>query len=114
MRSMRTESPVAKLLLAEAPAPKVRDWRTGEIARDVVSGEVLMSVGVVYIEDGQPSLVRVVVPESGVVAGLIPGSPVALPGLVARAWEGTFNGRQHHGIVFRAAAVTPAAPGASV
>lgn len=62
-------------------------------------------VGVVYIEDGESSLIKVTIPESGVGEGLALGSPVSLPSLVARPWEGTFNGRQRHGIAFRATAV---------
>ncbi|MGW1275791.1 SCO3933 family regulatory protein [Streptomyces tsukubensis] len=108
MRTIRVETSAATILLTEAPEPKVRDRKTGEIAKDAVSGETLMTLGVVYIEDGESSLVKVVVPESGVAEGLALGAPVALPGLVARPWESTFNGQQRHGIAFRAAAVTPA------
>ncbi|MDT0341912.1 SCO3933 family regulatory protein [Streptomyces litchfieldiae] len=109
MRSIRVETSAATILLTEAPAPKVRDRQTGEIAKDAVSGETLMRIGVVYIEDGESSLIQVTVPESGVSEGLALGAPVALPGLVARPWESVFNGQQRHGIAFRAAAVTPAA-----
>jgi hypothetical protein len=65
--------------------------------------------GVVHIEEGESSLIKVTVPESGVSEGLALGAPVALPGLVARPWESVFNGQKRHGIAFRAAAVTPAA-----
>ncbi|MDB1087352.1 hypothetical protein PJ985_07220 [Streptomyces sp. ACA25] len=109
MRSIRVETSSATILLTEAPTPKVRDRQTGEIAKDATSGEALMKIGVVYIEEGESSLFHVTVPESGVSEGLVPGSPVALPGLVARPWESVFNGRERHGIAFRAAAVTPAA-----
>jgi hypothetical protein len=109
MRTIRVETSAATILLTEAPEPKVRDRQTGEIAKDAVSGESLMTIGVVYIEDGESSLLKVTVPESGVSEGLALGSPVSLPGLVARPWETVFNGRQRHGLAFRAAAVTPAA-----
>ncbi|MDT0308826.1 hypothetical protein RM780_17935 [Streptomyces sp. DSM 44917] len=109
MRTIRVESSAATILLTEAPAPKVRDRQTGEIAQDAETGERLMRVGVVYIEDGESSLIQVTIPESGVAEGLTLGAPVALPGLIARPWESVFNGRQRHGIAFRAAAVTPAA-----
>jgi hypothetical protein len=72
-----------------------------------VSGETLMKVGVVYIDEGESSLIQVTVPESGVIGGLVVGAPVSLPGLVARPWESVFNGQQRHGIAFRAAAVAP-------
>ncbi|MER7478993.1 hypothetical protein ACFZAD_38065 [Streptomyces iakyrus] len=114
MRTIRVETSAATILLTEAPEPKVRDRQTGEIAKDAVSGEALMTMGVVYLEDGESSLIKVTVPESGVAEGLTLGAPVSLPGLVARPWESVFNGQQRHGIAFRAAAVTPAAfPAAS-
>lgn len=107
MRVIRVETSAATILLTEAPSPKVRDRQTGEIAKDAVSGEVLMTVGVVYIDEGESSLIQVTVPESGVTEGLPVGSPVALPGLVARPWESVFNGQNRHGIAYRALAVAP-------
>jgi hypothetical protein len=109
LRSIRVETSAATILLTEAPETKIKDRQTGEIATDVNSGEPLMTLGVVHIEDGESSLLKVTVPQSGVSEGLTLGGPVALPGLVARPWESTFNGQQRHGIAFRAAAVTPAA-----
>lgn len=109
MRTIRVETSSATILLTEAPEPKVRDRQTGEIAKDPNTGEALMTVGVVYIEDGESSLIKVTMPESGVSEGLSLGAPVSLPGLVARPWETVFNGQQRHGIAYRAAAVTPAA-----
>ncbi|GGV73493.1 hypothetical protein GCM10010277_87240 [Streptomyces longisporoflavus] len=109
MRTIRVETSAATILLTEAPEPKVRDRQTGEIAKDVNSGEALMTIGVVYIEEGESSLIKVTIPESGVSDGLVLGAPVSLPGLVARPWESVFNGQQRHGIAYRCAAVTPAA-----
>ncbi|MFF7158639.1 hypothetical protein [Streptomyces sp. NPDC008139] len=109
MRSIRVETSAATILLTEAPETKIKDRQTGEIATDANSGEPLMTLGVVYIEDGESSLLKVTIPQSGVGEGLALGAPVALPGLVARPWESTFSGQQRHGIAFRAAAVTPAA-----
>ncbi|MFJ8154442.1 hypothetical protein [Streptomyces sp. NPDC094468] len=109
MRTIRVETTAATILLTEAPEPKVRDRQTGEIAKDAVTGEALMTIGVVYIEDGESALIKVTVPEGGVSEGLVLGSPVSLPGLIARPWESVFNGQQRHGIAYRAAAVTPAA-----
>ncbi|MFF5666850.1 hypothetical protein ACFY7F_29070 [Streptomyces griseofuscus] len=107
MRVIRVDASTATILLTEAPAPKVRDRQTGEIAKDTVSGEALMTVGVVYIDEGESSLIQVAIPESGVSEGLAVGAPVALPGLVARPWESVFNGQQRHGIAYRATAVAP-------
>ncbi|RLL67294.1 hypothetical protein [Streptomyces sp. Z26] len=106
MRTMRIETSNATILLTEAPALKVRDRQTGEIAKDAATGEALMKLGVVYIDEGESSLLQVTVPESGVTDELTLGAPVSLPGLVARPWESVFNGQQRHGIAFRAAAVT--------
>ncbi|MEU2080402.1 hypothetical protein ABZ569_00695 [Streptomyces albus] len=114
MRTIRVETSSATILLTEAPEPKIRDRQTGEIAKDAHSGEALMRVGVVYIEEGESSLLHVTVPESGVSEGLSLGAPVSLPGLVARPWESVFNGQQRHGIAFRAAAVAPGAVPAGV
>ncbi|WP_055565987.1 hypothetical protein [Streptomyces atriruber] len=109
MRTIRVETSAATILLTEAPEPKVRDRQTGEIAKDAKTGEALMTIGVVYIEDGESSLVKVTIPEGGVAEELALGAPVSLPGLLARPWESVFNGQQRHGIAYRAAAVTSAA-----
>ncbi|MDT9699798.1 hypothetical protein [Streptomyces sp. P17] len=109
MRVIRIDASNATILLTEAPSPKVRDRQTGEIAKDAVSGEALMTVGVVYIDEGESSLVQVTIPESGVTDGLAVGAPVSLPGLVARPWQSVFNGRERHGIAYRATAVMPGA-----
>ncbi|MEV7432558.1 SCO3933 family regulatory protein [Streptomyces griseoviridis] len=109
MRVIRVDASSATILLTEAPAPKVRDRQTGEIAKDAVSGKAVMTVGVVYIDEGEWSLFQVTVPESGVTDGLTVGAPVSLPGPVARPWESVFNGQQRHGIAYRATAVTPGA-----
>ncbi|MFJ8488659.1 hypothetical protein ACIRBZ_09815 [Streptomyces sp. NPDC094038] len=109
MRVIRVDASTATILLTEAPAPKVRDRQTGEIAKDAVSGEALMTIGVVYIDEGESSLIQVTIPESGVTDGLTVGAPVSLPGLVARPWQSVFNGRERHGIACRATAVMPGA-----
>ncbi|MBE9498246.1 MULTISPECIES: hypothetical protein [Streptomyces] len=114
MRTIRIDTSTATVLLTEIPEPKVRDRQTGEIAKDATSGESLMKVGVVYIDEGESSLIHVTVPESGISEGLALGAPVSLPGLVARPWESVFNGQQRHGIAYRAAAVAPGAVPAGV
>ena len=72
-------------------------------------GQSATNVGVVYIDEGESSLIQVTVPESGVAEGLTVGAPVSLPGLVARPWQSVLNGRERHGIAYRATAVTPGA-----
>ncbi len=114
LRTIRIETSNATVLLTEAPEPKVRDRQTGEVAKDAVSGESLMKIGVVYIDEGESSLIHVTVPESGVAEGLTLGASVSLPGLIARPWESVFNGQQRHGIAYRATAVVPGAVPAGV
>ncbi|MBO8187905.1 SCO3933 family regulatory protein [Streptomyces spirodelae] len=114
MRTIRIDTSTATVLLTEIPEPKVRDRQTGEVAKDATSGETLMKVGVVYIDEGESSLIHVTVPESGISEGLTLGAPVSLPGLVARPWDSVFNGQQRHGIAYRAAAVAPGAVPAGV
>ncbi|MFH8978295.1 hypothetical protein [Streptomyces sp. NPDC017890] len=109
MRVIRVDASTATILLTEAPAPKVRDRQTGEIAKDALTGEALMTVGVVYIDEGESSLFQVTVPETGVSEGLTVGAPVSLPGLVARPWESVFNGKERHGIAYRATAIAQGA-----
>ncbi|MFC7814671.1 hypothetical protein ACFUTR_08460 [Streptomyces sp. NPDC057367] len=109
MRVIRVDASAATILLTEAPAPKVRDRQTGEIAKDALTGEALMTVGVVYIDEGESSLFQVTVPETGVSEGLTVGAPVSLPGLLARPWESVFNGKERHGIAYRATAIAPGA-----
>ncbi|MEV5804035.1 SCO3933 family regulatory protein [Streptomyces parvulus] len=109
MRVIRVDASTATILLTEAPAPKVRDRQTGEIAKDALTGEALVTVGVVYIDEGESSLFQVTVPETGVSEGLTVGAPVSLPGLVARPWESVFNGKERHGIAYRATAIAPGA-----
>ncbi|MEU4652653.1 hypothetical protein AB0G32_01665 [Streptomyces sp. NPDC023723] len=73
---------------------KVCDRKAGEIAKDAVSGEALMAVGVVCIDEGETSLIQVIVSEGGVTDGLTVGAPVSLPSLVVRPWGSVFSGRQ--------------------
>ncbi|MFE3017112.1 hypothetical protein [Streptomyces sp. NPDC059256] len=109
MRSIRVDTSTATILLTEIPEPKVRDRQTGEIAKDAETGEALMKVGVVYIDEGESALVHVTIPESGITQGLTLGGLVSLPGLIARPWESVFNGQARHGIAYRAAALTAGA-----
>ncbi|WP_329020336.1 SCO3933 family regulatory protein [Streptomyces sp. NBC_00690] len=109
MRSIRVDTSTATILLTEIPEPKVRDRQTGEIAKDAETGEALMKVGVVYIDEGESALVHVTIPESGITQGLPLGGLVSLPGLIARPWESVFNGQARHGIAYRAAALTAGA-----
>ncbi|MFF3847189.1 hypothetical protein [Streptomyces sp. NPDC002328] len=60
MRVLRVDASTARIPLTEAPVPKVRDRQAGEIAKDAVSGEALMTIGFVCIDEGQSSLIHVI------------------------------------------------------
>ena len=64
MRVIHVDALTATILLTEAPAPKVRDRQTGGIAKDAVTGVALSTAGVVYIDEGESSLIQVTVPEA--------------------------------------------------
>jgi hypothetical protein len=74
LRSIRVETSSATILLTEAQEKKVKDRKSGEVATDAVSGETLWTIGVVYIEEGESSLIKVTVPERGVSDGLVVGA----------------------------------------
>ncbi|GAA1525657.1 hypothetical protein GCM10009730_37740 [Streptomyces albidochromogenes] len=101
MRQIPVDTAVMTVMLIQAPEPKVKNRETGEVAVDKQSGKTLFNVNVAVIVDGRPDAVTIVVAEDGVQPDLVPGMPVALPGLVARPWENDFG----HGISFRASAV---------
>ena len=92
------------VLCTEVPVPKVRDGRQQSDAR---SGELLFTVGVCVIQARSSDVVAVTVPGEPA-AGLAPGKPVVVTGLVAVPWEQSDGGRARHGIAFRADSVKPA------
>ncbi|MBT2390140.1 hypothetical protein J7E87_12050 [Streptomyces sp. ISL-1] len=104
MRKIPVKTEAMTVMLIQAPEPKVKNRETGEIAKDKQSGKVLYNVNVAVIVDGRPDAETVVVAEDGIQPDLFPGSPVALPGLVATPWENEYG----HGISYRATAVMAA------
>ncbi|MFF3558519.1 hypothetical protein ACFYXS_00510 [Streptomyces sp. NPDC002574] len=106
MRQIPVDTSAATVMVAQAPQPKVRDRRTGEIATDAETGATMMTVDVMFAANGDVEILSVTVPEPGISGDLVMGTPVALTGLVARPWENEFNGQRRHGISFRAVAVT--------
>ncbi|MFJ5221211.1 hypothetical protein ACIP98_42260 [Streptomyces sp. NPDC088354] len=113
MRQIPVDTSAATVMVAQAPQPKVRDRRTGEIATDAETGATMMTVDVMFAANGDVEILSVTVPEPGISGDLVMGTPVALTGLVARPWENDFNGQRRHGISFRAVAVTSLAAGAA-
>jgi hypothetical protein len=113
MRQIPVDTSAATVMVAKAPEIKLRDRRTGEIAVDA-DGMKLMTVDVMFAAFGEVQILTVTVPETGISGDLVMGTPVALTQLVARPWESEFNGRQRHGIAFRAVAVTSLVAGGSV
>ncbi|MGW0084452.1 SCO3933 family regulatory protein [Streptomyces sp. NPDC003393] len=106
MRQIPVDTNSATVMVAQAPEPKVRDRRTGEIATDAETGAKLMTVNVMFALHGEVEILNITVPETGISGELAMGTPVALTGLIARPWENEFNGQKRHGIAFRAVAVT--------
>ncbi|MFD4969875.1 hypothetical protein [Streptomyces sp. NPDC058424] len=106
MRQIPVETSGATVMVAQAPEPKIRDRRTGEVATDAETGATLMTVNVMFALNGEVEILNVTVPETGISGDLVMGTPAALTGLIARPWENEFNGQKRHGIAFRAVAVT--------
>ncbi|MFC8518178.1 hypothetical protein [Streptomyces sp. NPDC057257] len=106
MRQIPVDTSTATVMVAQAPEPKVKDRRTGEVATDAETGATLMTVNVMFAANGEVEILNITVPETGISGDLQMGTPVALTGLIARPWENEFNGQKRHGIAFRAVAVT--------
>ncbi|MCX5391298.1 hypothetical protein OG462_24170 [Streptomyces sp. NBC_01077] len=106
MRQIPVDTSAASVMVAQPPQPKVKDRRTGERAMDAETGAALSTVDVMFAANGEVEILTVTVPETGVSADLVMGTPVAVTGLIARPWENEFNGQRRHGIAFRAVAVT--------
>lgn len=113
MRQIPVDTSAASVMVAKPPQPKVKDRRTGERAMDMETGAALSTVDVMFAANGEVEILSVTVPETGVSADLVMGTPVAITGLVARPWENEFNGQRRHGIACRAVAVTSLAEIAS-
>ncbi|MFI7315999.1 hypothetical protein [Streptomyces venezuelae] len=112
MRQIPVDTSTATLMVAKTPQVKVKDRRTGEIAKDA-DDVTLMTVDVMFSANDEVEILKVTVPQPGVAEGLSMGTLVALTGLVASPWENEFNGQKRHGIAFRAVAVTSLSAGAS-
>jgi hypothetical protein len=106
MPSYKIDTSTAVVFVATAPAAKLVNKATGEIAVDRETGAKLMTVGLLISDEGEGNLYQVTVPETGVPENLVPGTPVSVVGLKARDWENEFNGQKRHGIAFRAVALT--------
>ncbi|MFD5780784.1 hypothetical protein [Streptomyces sp. NPDC126933] len=106
MPSFKIDVSTAVVFVATAPAPKLANKQTGERAMDRETGAALSTVGLLISDEGEGNLYQVTVPETGLPADLVPGTPVSVIGLRARDWENTFNGQARHGISFRAVAIT--------
>ncbi|MEU2299629.1 hypothetical protein ABZ584_19745 [Streptomyces antibioticus] len=109
MPSFKIDVSTAVVFVATAPAPKLVNKKTGEVAIDRETEAALYTVGLLVSDEGEGSLYQVAVPETGIPEGLAPGTPVRVIGLKARDWENEFNGQKRHGISFRAVAITAAA-----
>ncbi|MFD5630355.1 hypothetical protein [Streptomyces sp. NPDC127072] len=106
MPSFKIDVSTAVVFVATAPAPKLINKKTGEVAIDRETEAALYTVGLLVSDEGEGNLYQVAVPETGIPEGLAPGMPVKVIGLKARDWENEFNGQKRHGISFRAVALT--------
>ncbi|MGW3813151.1 SCO3933 family regulatory protein [Streptomyces sp. NPDC005046] len=109
MPSFKIDVSTAVVFVATAPAPKLVNKKTGEVAIDRETEAALYTVGLLVSDEGEGNLYQVAIPETGIPEGLAPGVPVRVIGLKARDWENEFNGQKRHGISFRAVALTAAA-----
>ncbi|MFB7370248.1 hypothetical protein ACFC0D_10440 [Streptomyces sp. NPDC056222] len=107
MPSFKIDLSTAVVFVATPPTPKLKNKQTGERSMDHETGAGLSTVGLLISDEGEGNLFQVTVPETGLPEGLTPGSPVSVIGLKARDWENVINGKERHGISFRAVAVTP-------
>ncbi|MFE0190767.1 hypothetical protein [Streptomyces sp. NPDC059008] len=109
MPSFKIDTSTAVVFVATPPTPKLKNAKTGEVAIDIQTGATLMTVGLLVSDEGEGNLYQVAIPQTGVPEGLAPGMPVSVVGLKARDWENEINGKQRHGISFRAVAITAGA-----
>ncbi|MEV0093378.1 hypothetical protein [Streptomyces sp. NPDC050738] len=106
MRQIPVDTSAAMVMVAQPPAPKVKDRRTGELAMDMETGAQLMTIDVLFVLDGSSEVLTITAPQPAFNGEMAIGTMVGLTGLVARPWENEFNGQKRHGISFRAVAVT--------
>ncbi|MEV0445362.1 hypothetical protein AB0I84_38740 [Streptomyces spectabilis] len=113
MQQIPVDTAGAMLMVAQPPQPKYANQKTQERAADTRTGELLSTLDVLFVKDGNAEVVKITVPESSIVGELVMGTQVGITGLVARPWENEFNGQKRHGISFRAAFVSVQTAGAS-
>jgi hypothetical protein len=112
LRQFRIQTEGAIAMVAQPPQKKIADRDNQIQAAHWESGELLMTVDLLYIEPGEkPDVLTVTVPESGIAPDMPMGTQVALTGFVARPWENEFETkggkkRKMHGIGLTAVAVT--------
>ncbi|WP_435885717.1 SCO3933 family regulatory protein [Streptomyces subrutilus] len=85
------------------PVLKIKDQQTGEVATDRETGDSLYTVTVMLMEDGRAEIMKITVPQPGLVAGLKPGAMVRPVDLFATPWARIFNGQLSDGVAYRAA-----------
>ncbi|OKI49090.1 SCO3933 family regulatory protein [Streptomyces sp. MJM1172] len=95
--------PSAVCIAGTEPVLKIKDQQTGEIATDRETGESLYTVTVMLMEDGRAEVLKITVPQSGLTAGLKPGTMVRPVDLFATPWARIFNGQLSDGVAYRAA-----------
>jgi hypothetical protein len=88
-------------MVAVPPTPKVRDMETGEIATDR-EGVTLFTVQLLETFGLQAQIIKVTVPQTGLIDGLATGAIVRPVNLVAAPWGNVFGGQVSVGLSWRA------------
>ena len=88
-------------MVAVPPTAKIRDMETGEIATDR-EGTTLFTVQLMETFGLQAQIIKVTVPQTGLIDGLVPGAVVRPVGLVAAPWGNVFGGQVSVGLSYRA------------
>lgn len=66
MRQIPVDTSAAMVMVAQPPAVKIKDRRTGEIATDPETGSQMMTVDVLFASYGEAEVLSVVVPAPGI------------------------------------------------
>ncbi|WP_042378815.1 SCO3933 family regulatory protein [Streptacidiphilus melanogenes] len=100
-------------IVAVPPTVKVKDMETGEIAVDRDGKTRLFTVQLMETFGLQAQVIKVTVPETGLIDGLALGAIVRPVGLIASPWGNAFGGQVTVGLAYRAESLELANPTAA-
>jgi hypothetical protein len=100
------------IMCAIPPTPKMKDVKAGIPAVDAQTQEPLwvVQVTMVSLDGGGAEIVKIVTTEPNVDKHITPGAQLAVGGLTVSQWEISNDGRDSHGLSFRAQYVTAKDP----